>query len=344
MREDILIPHTLQDGINIVGLTIFLIEFVVDGKIPGDLFVLQILSGQLLADCKAQFLVILQDLGEILPRTGRYHGQTVHSGLDLVKILGTDIQIADDAAADTVFQCIGLPRLIAWLNFDHFQAVTGGSVELPDAFVEAGWVAGGDHHPALRDLMSTKDFVLQEQQHGRGEGLRDAVDLVQKQNALRFSGGAHTVVDAGDDLAHGVFADLIVLAAVFLFYDHRQTQCALAGVVGHGIAHKAKPHLISDLLHNGGLAQARRTQQEDGPLMHQWEPVAAQSVLLQVDLYGIFDLLLCTCYIHDSVSSSVRVFRGSSRRMLSVVSTARMAQLGTWGLMWSSRLKMKAVL
>ena len=51
------------------------------------------------------------------------------------------------------------------------------------------------------------------------------------------------------------FADLIVLAAVFLFYDHRQTQCALAGVVSHGIAHKAKPHLISDLLHNGSLAQ-----------------------------------------------------------------------------------------
>ena len=31
------------------------------------------------------------------------------------------------------------------------------------------------------------------------------------------------------------------------------------------------------------------------------------------------------------LSSSVRVFCGSSRRMLSVVSTARMAQLGTWG-------------
>ena len=29
LREDILIPHTLQDGINIVGLTIFLIEFSV---------------------------------------------------------------------------------------------------------------------------------------------------------------------------------------------------------------------------------------------------------------------------------------------------------------------------
>ena len=80
------------------------------------------------------------------------------------------------------------------------------------------------------------------------------------------------------------------------------------------------------------------------PLVHQRKSVAAQSVLLQVDLHGIFDLLFCTCYIHDSVSSSVRVFCGSSRRMLSVVSTARMAQLGTWGLMWSSRLKMKAVL
>ena len=112
LREDILIPLTLQDGINIVGLTIFLIEFVVDGKIPGDLLVLQLLSGQLLADCKAQLLVILQDLGKVLPGTGRYHGQTVHGGLDLVKILGTDIQIADDAAADTVFQRIGLPRFI----------------------------------------------------------------------------------------------------------------------------------------------------------------------------------------------------------------------------------------
>ena len=49
---------TLQDGINTVGLTIFLIEFVVDGKIPGDLLVLQILGSQLLADCKAQLLVI----------------------------------------------------------------------------------------------------------------------------------------------------------------------------------------------------------------------------------------------------------------------------------------------
>ena len=59
---------------------------------------------------------ILQDLGEVLPGTGRYHGQTVHSGLDLVKILGTDIQIADDSAADTVFQRIGLPCFITKLK------------------------------------------------------------------------------------------------------------------------------------------------------------------------------------------------------------------------------------
>ena len=135
-----------------------------------------------------------------------------------------------------------------------------------------------------------------------------------------------------------------MLAAVFLFYDHRQPQCTLTGVVGHGVTHQTQPHLIGDLLHNGGFAQTRRTQQEDGSLVYQWKPVATQSVLLQVDLYGVFDLLLSTCYIHDSVSSSVRVFCGSSRRMLSVVSTARMAQLGTWGLIWSSRLKMKAVL
>ena len=342
--ENGIVPHTLQKRVDVVDLTVFLIQLIIDGKIPGDLLVLQILGGQLLADGKAEFFVILQNFGEVLPCAGRHDGQAVHGRFYFVEILGPDVQIADDAAADAVFQRVGFPCGIVRLDLKDLQAVAGGGVELADALVEAGRVSGCDDHPALRNLVSAKDFVLQKQQHGRRERFGDAVDLVQKQDALGLAGGAHTVVNAGDDLAHGVLADLIGLSAVLFFHDDGQSQCALAGVMGHGIAHKAQPHFVGDLLHDGGLAQTGRAQQKDRPLMHQRHPVAAKLVFLQIDLNGVFDLLFCTCYVHDSGSSSGGTSCWWSSRMLSVVSTARMAQLGTWGLRWSSRLKMNAVL
>ena len=343
LRQHLLIPHTLQQFVDPVDLTILLVQLVVDGKIPRHLLVLQVLGGQLLADRKPQFLVVLQDLGEVFPRTGRHHGQAVHGGLDLVEILRPDVQIADDAAADPMVEGVGFPRRIVRLDLDHLQAVAGGGVKLPDALVEAGRVSGGDHHPALGDLVPTEHLILQKEQHGRRQCLGNAVDLVEEKDALGLAGGAHTVVDAGNDLAHGVLADLIGLAAVRLFHNDGQTQRALAGVVGHGVADQTQPHLVRDLLHDGRFAQTRRTQQEHRPLMHQRHPVAAQRVFLQVDLHRILDLLFCTCYIHDS-ASSVWGCSVWSRRMLSVVRTARMAQLGTFGLMKSSRLKTNAVL
>ena len=101
--------------------------------------------------------------------------------------------------------------------------------------------------------MAAEDLVLQELQHGGGQGLADAVDLVQEEDALPLAGGLHGLVDGGDDLAHGVLGDLILLSVKDLLLDEGQAQGALPGVVGHGVGHQAHVQLLGDLLHDAVL-------------------------------------------------------------------------------------------
>ena len=165
--------------------------------------------------------------------------------------------------------------------------------------------------------MAAEDLELQKLQHGRGQGLGDAVDFVQKEDALLHACLLHQIIDGGDDLTHGVFGDAVLPAAVVLGRDKGQTDGALPGVVGHGIAHQPHAQFLGDLLHNGSLADARGAHEEKGTLPLQRDLVLPELVLGKIGGHGVFDLLFGLSDVH----ASSRISSGSS--------VSRMAQGGT---------------
>ena len=77
-----------------------------------------------------------------------------------------------------------------------------------------------------------------------------------------------------------------VLSAVGPLFDEGQADGALPGVVGDGVGHQAHAGLRGDLLHDLGLADARRAHQQHGPLAHRGDEVVPQLVPGQIRLAG----------------------------------------------------------
>ena len=201
-----------------------------------------------------------------------------------------------------------LPGIEVRLHVDALEPVPGNDVELPDGAVVLRRVAGSDHDPALRHPMAAEDFILQKLQHGRGQRLADAVDLVDEQDAVFLAGALHGGVDAGDDLAHRVLGHAAGAPAVVPLPDERQADGALAGVVGDGVGHQRNVALLRDLLHDLGLADARRAHQQNGALPHGGDQRAANVVRGKVRLHGALDFLFGTLNIHGSSSFRVKFF------------------------------------
>ena len=149
--------------------------------------------------------------------------------------------------------------------------------------------------------MVAEGFVLQKLQHSRGQGLGDAVDLIQKEDALPLSRPVHGLVHGADDLAHGVFRHGKMPPAVVPLCDFRQAHGALAGVVRHGVGHQGNLLLLGHLLHNGGLSHAGRPHEQQRPLPDRWEAILSLPVLLQIRPQGIADLFLCLLDVHHSL-------------------------------------------
>ena len=114
-----------------------------------------------------------------------------------------------------------------------------------------------------------------------GEGLRHAVDFIQKQDALTLAGGFHQVIDGGDDLAHGVFGDVVCHAVIHLVGNERQTQRTLARVVRHGVGEERHVQLLRNLLHDRRLADARRANEKHRALPMDGDDVIAISSLVK---------------------------------------------------------------
>ena len=117
--------------------------------------------------------------------------------------------------------------------------------------------------------MTAENLVLQKLQHDRGKGFADAVDFIQKKNALLQSGFFHQVINGCDDFAHRIFADVAFYFATLItfMYDKWQPQCALAGMMCHGIGEQRDAHLAGDLFHDGGFADTRRAHQKNRTLL-----------------------------------------------------------------------------
>ena len=84
----------------------------------------------------------------------------------------------------TRFGSVGLPRAVVGLDIDFAQTVKRHDVELVHRAVVLGRVARAHDDPSFRHLMFTERLELQELEHRGVQRLRNAVDLVEKQDAL----------------------------------------------------------------------------------------------------------------------------------------------------------------
>ena len=181
-----------------------------------------------------------------------------------------------------------LPNGVVRLQIYPTHPVQGHNVKVPHRTVILRRVTRRHHDPALRQLVTAEGLALQKLQHGRCQRLGDAVDLVQEQDAGFQPGALHGLVDAGDDLAHGVLGQLVLLAIEHAGLDAGQADGALAGVVGHGVGHDADAALLGGLVGDGGLADARRAHEQQGTLCHLRDGQVPEGVPSKVRLDGLF--------------------------------------------------------
>ena len=130
--------------------------------------------------------------------------------------------------------------------------------------------------------MISKGFVLQELEHGGRQRLGNAVDLIQKKDALPGSRFLHSPIHSANDFTHGIFRHGKMFAAVIPFQNPGQAHRALPGVVGHGVGNQRELFLPCNLLHNGGLSHTGRPHQQQGPLAHRWVEIVPLLILAQI--------------------------------------------------------------
>ena len=200
---------------------------------------------------------------------------------------------------NAAFSGVFLPDAEILLDVDFLDAVERHNVKFAHGFVVFGRIACRHDHPALRKLLIAEGLALQELKHHRRQRFRNAVDLVEEQNALGNARALDLAVDRGDDLAHGVARYRAFLAAQTHLFDKRQTERGLARVVGQRVGHQTHAGLLRDLLHDLGLADARRADEQHRTLPDGRNAPRPEFVLREIRTQRVLYLLLRSFYIHE---------------------------------------------
>ena len=332
-----LFPCPVQNLLHAVDALVLLVQLEIVRKIARHAGQLQILFDHLPVDREAERLIGLHQLGQVLPAARGDELHPVRSRLDAVEVVPPDLEIGQDRAVDAAAVGVFLPDREILLHVDALDAVERDHVELAHGFVVLGRVARRHDHPALGQALVAEGLALQKLQHHGRECLRDAVDLVEEQDALLDARAFHLAVDRGDDLAHGVGRDRVFLPAELLVLDVGQAERGLARVVGQRIGHQPHMGLVRDLLHDLGLADARRAHEQGGALTDGRDAVRAELVAREIGAQRVFDLVFGSFDVHKQAPCSwlrgrrARTARpygdgiiSASRRM------ARMPQGGTF--------------
>ena len=64
--------------------------------------------------------------------------------------------------------------------------------------------------------------------------------------------------------------------------DERKSQRGLPCMVRHGVSNQRNSKLLRDLLHDGRLSDAGRTQKKNGALSHHGHPIIPKFILFQI--------------------------------------------------------------
>ena len=182
-------------------------------------------------------------------------------------------------------------------HIDLSYTVQSDHIELADRLVVLRRIACRHDDPPPGHLLITEGLVLQELEHGGGQRLGYAVDLIDKEDSLLHACLLHLLIHGRNDLAHGIFCHRISTAAIFLFPDKGQSHGTLSRVVGNSISYKADLHLLRDLLHDLGLTDTRRPHEQHRPLPDGRDPVISQVILHKICFNGILYLLFCSLNI-----------------------------------------------
>ena len=265
-----------------VDVPVFVIQLQVVGEVPGDSGQLDILTYHLPVRLEAQGFVDRQQLAEVLPAPGGGELDALRRGFHPVKVLLLDVQIGHHRPVEALLPGVLLPDSEVLPYVDALHPVQGHHVEVPDGAVILRRISGGGDEPALRQPLVAKGLALEELEHHGGQGLGDAVDFVQEEDAFLEAGFLHQLIDGGQNLAHGVLGDGEFLSAVDAFFNEGQAHGALAGVMGDGVGHQAHAGFRGHLLHDLGFAHAGGAHQQDGPLADGGNQVIPQGVLGQI--------------------------------------------------------------
>ncbi len=209
-----------------------------------------------------------------------------------------DCKVGHDGAVNTVFAGIAAPGLQILFDVDFPDPVQGYNVEIAYGFVVLRRVACGDNDKAVREAVRSEGFVLEKLQHGRSEGFRDAVDLVQKQDSFRNAASLDLVVDGGNDFAHGILGDRCLFPAVGVLLQKGQADGALPRVMRDGIGNKVDAAGGSGLLHDGGLADAGRSDEKERTLFFYRNDVFAGGISAGICFYCADDFFFGFLNVH----------------------------------------------
>ena len=247
---------------------------------------------------KPHLLADLQKSGEVFPSTRCREHFSVHGGLHLVKILRLCGEERQDRRMDIRLFRVFLPDLKICLHINLFDAVQGRNIEFPHGFIVFRRVSCRHDDPAIRDLMISESLILQKLQHGRSQRLGNAVDLIDEEKSLGESCVLDLIVDRRNDLAHGIFRHMDILPAVSLLRDKRETDGTLSRMVRDRVGDETDSALPRHLLHDLGLSDSWRTDEQHRALPHGRDLVFPVCVLRQIHLYRIFNFLFCTLDVH----------------------------------------------
>ena len=268
-----------QDLIYLIISLVFFEKIQIIGKILCHLPVLDILADHFPVRPFSQLFIYIQKLGKILPPSGSGKHPSVNTGFHTVKIFSPDIQIRKHRRVDPRLIGIFFPDAEIFPDVDLLYPVQSHHVKVPDRFIVLRRISRSHNDPAGRHLLVSESLALEELEHGGSQSLRNAVDLINKQDPLPDSRSFHFVIHGSDDLAHSILGDRPGLSPVAFLLNERQSYSALPGMVGNSIRHQVNSAFSGCLLHDLSLADPRRSHKQDWSLPYGRDTVISVIIL-----------------------------------------------------------------
>ena len=169
-----------EDLRDLIDVPVTVPELIVDEEARRDLRILQVGADKSLRHGLPELLIDGKSPRQVLPGTGRHEMPPVRLIFHRIKMIRMNREIRCHRRVDAPLCRILRKCLKVLQNVQPLHAVQRHDVEIPDRTVVFRRIARAHEHKRVRQLVGAERLHLQELQHGRDQGLRDAVDLVEE--------------------------------------------------------------------------------------------------------------------------------------------------------------------